>query len=170
MNAANAEYQGLVFAAHPTAHGFGWVVFESPNSVLDWGTASARPKRSARLIARFDRILKRYEPSVFVLEEFGEDVPRRGKNVRSLCREMLHRAACAGCETQVFRRSQIRACFDELEEMTRHDIAVAIADRLDELALRLPPVRTPWSSQDPRQSLFDAAAVALTYYAHTDGL
>jgi len=60
----------LVLAAHPTTRGFGWILFDGPHSPVVWGTVSAKPTRPTRLMVRFERILKRYAPDTFVLEEF----------------------------------------------------------------------------------------------------
>ncbi len=44
---------GLLFAVHPTAHGFGWAIFEGPDALRDWGVASVRGKTSAKYMQRF---------------------------------------------------------------------------------------------------------------------
>jgi hypothetical protein len=38
------------------------------------------------------------------------------------------------------------------------------SELLPELTARLPRVRKPWMSEDERMSIFDAAAMALTYF------
>jgi len=53
---------GLVLAVHPTSRGFGWVLFENPLAPVDWGLATVKAKRSARCLARFEKLLNRYEP------------------------------------------------------------------------------------------------------------
>jgi hypothetical protein len=166
MNAAPAKYKGLVLAVHPTSRGFGWVLFESPLSPIDWGNASAKKGRNARLSARFERLLNRYEPSALVLEEFeGRD--GRAERIQQLCRQFIHLAACRGMETPVYRRNAIRTVFASVGASTRYEIAQVIAQQVDALSHRLPRKRKPWESEDPRQSLFDAAALAMTYFAVT---
>jgi len=164
MKVAPPLQLGLVLAIHPTAKGFGWVLFESPMAPVDWGIASAKKNRNARLVARFERLLKRYEPAVLVLEEFEGRVGRTDR-VQMLCRQFIHLAACRGMETPVYRRNAIRTVFATLGATTRFEIAQVIATLLDAFSHRLPRKRRPWESADPRQSLFDAAALALTYFA-----
>jgi Holliday junction resolvasome RuvABC endonuclease subunit len=165
---AGPRNKGLLLAAHPTTRGFGWVLFEAPLSVLDWGIASAKAGRNARLIARFERLLKRYEPTVFVLEEFEGHEPRT-ERIQALCREMAHLALLHGADTVVFPRTAVRSAFAGSGATTRHEIAEVVAKHLDALSHRLPKKRKSWNSEDARQSLFDAAALALTYFARVMG-
>jgi hypothetical protein len=165
MTNAATQFKGLVLAVHPTSRGFGWVLFESPLSPVDWGIASAKQGRNARLLARFERLLNRYEPAVLVLEEFEGSTVRRVDRIQSLCRSMIHLAACKGMDTPVYSRAAIRTVFASIGAGTRYEIALAIAQRIDAFNHRLPRFRKPWLAEDPRQSLFDAAALALTYFA-----
>ena len=167
MKTAPTYQLGLVFAVHPTAKGFGWVLFESPLSPIDWGLASARTGRNARLLARFERLLKRYEPAVLILEAYEGRAAGRSDRIKDLCQSMQHLAACQGIETRVYERSAIRLCFASTGAHTRYEIALTIAQRIDALSHRLPRKRSSWMNGDPRQSLFDAAALAVTYFAAT---
>lgn len=164
MKTAPTHQLGLIFALHPTAKGFGWVLFESPLSPIDWGIASARAGRSTRLIARFERLLKRYEPATLVLEAYEGRSGSRVDRIQKLCRNMQHLAACQGIETRIYERSAIRMCFAPAGATTRYEIALAIAQRIDAFSHRLPRERARWMNEDPRQSLFDAAALAMTYF------
>ncbi|HEV2560732.1 MAG TPA: hypothetical protein VGT78_01200 [Rhizomicrobium sp.] len=165
MKAAAPSYLGLVLAVHPTSHGFGWVLFEGPLSPVDWGMASAKPGRNARLMKRFERLLNRYEPAVFVLESFeGRDATRVDR-IRRLCRSMQNLVACRDISIRIYSRAAVRTCFATIGATSRYEIALAIAQRIDAFNHRLPPKRRKWMNQDPRQSLFDAAALAITYFA-----
>ncbi len=167
MTAAATKQKGLVLAVHPTSRGFGWVLFEGPLAPVDWGLASAKKGRNARLMARFERLLKRYEPAVLVLEEFDGSITKRVDRIQHLCRAMIHLAASKGLETPVYRRAVINTCFASIGAVTRFEVAQAIAQHIDAFSHRLPRKRRPWDREDPRQSLFDAAALALTYFAVT---
>ena len=165
MKVASLAYRGLLLAVHPTSRGFGWVLFESPLSPVDWGIASARSGRNARLLARFERLLNRYDPAILVLEEFESGSAKRAVNIQMLCRSMIHLASCKGMDTKIYNRAVIRTVFSNIGAATRYEIAQAIAQRIDAFSHRLPRYRKPWIPEDPRQSLFDAAALALTYFA-----
>lgn len=155
----------LVLAVHPTMRGFGWALLESPSSPLDWGMVSAKTGRSIRLAARFERLLTRYQPSVVVFEEFESGHAKRSEHVRFLCRNFIHLAHCHGAQTHVFSRAAVRGCFSTIGAKTRFEIAQAIAQRIDVFKRWLPRRRLTWMPQDERQGLFDAVALALTYFA-----
>lgn len=162
----NARHKpGLVLAIHPTSRGFGWVLFETPLAPVDWGLASAKAKRSARCLARFERLLDRYQPKVVAFEEFDEHPARRANRIQELCRQMIKLASKRGIYTPIYSRDTIRECFESSGAKTRHDIALSIAEQIEVFRRRLPRARKRWDSEDVRQSLFDAVALALTYFA-----
>ncbi len=157
----------LVLAVHPTTRGFGWILFENPHSPADWGSASAKQGRKSKLLARFERILRRFKPDTLVLEEFEGSTIRRGTRAQDLCRAMLHAAQVAGLDTRVYPRDAIQASFAPLGATTRFEIAQAIAQQIEALRPRLPRERKAWMPEGHTQSLFDAAALALTHFAMT---
>ena len=138
-------------------------MFEGPDRPALWGMASVRKGRDGRLLRRFERLLRRYEPAVFVLEEFEAGSARRSKRVQERCSEMQYRAATQGMFTPVYHRDLIRAVFASAS--TRYEIAQAIAKRIPDFDHRMPRYRKAWLAEDARQSLFDAAALAMTYFA-----
>jgi hypothetical protein len=159
------QKHGLVLAVHPTSRGFGWVLFENPIAPVDWGLASIKAKRSVRSLARFEQLLSRYEPKVVVFEQFDEHPARRTNRIQELCRQMIALAGGRGIYTPIYSREIIRECFEKSGATTRHDIAVSIAEQIEVFRHRLPRERRRWDSEDVRQSLFDAVALALTYFA-----
>ncbi|MEI9996386.1 MAG: hypothetical protein WDM91_17440 [Rhizomicrobium sp.] len=154
----------LVLAVHPTTRGYGWILFDGPGSALDWGIVSIRRSRSTRLLTRFERILARNHPETLVLEDVDDASESRGVRATELSRSMLHLAHCAGMRTSVFPRSAVRACFAARGATTRAEVARAVADEIPALRPRLPAERKPWMPEGYSQSLFNAAAVAITYY------
>jgi hypothetical protein len=153
----------LVLAVHPTTCGFGWALFEGPLSPYDWGIASVRAGRNERLLKRFGRLLSRHHPSVVVFEEFEH--AGKADRIKSLCREMVHMARLHRADVAVYPQEAIRAGFQAIGANTRFEIAEVIARRIPMFAHRLPKKRKAWSSQDWRQCLFDAAAVAVTHFS-----
>jgi Holliday junction resolvasome RuvABC endonuclease subunit len=156
-----------VLAVHPTSRGFGWIVFSSPATPVDWGGASARGKRSGRLIERFEKIVSRWQPDILVLEKVGE---KKGssKRLRALSGAMADLASFKGMDIALYDRNDIRAVFASDGASSRHEIAAAIATRLNELGGRLPRKRPLGSAEQHQQGLFDAAALAMTYFARRE--
>ena len=165
MNPFDSNAELLVMAAHPTTRGFAWVLFESPLAPVDWGLASAKAGRNARLVARFERLLTRYSPDVAVFEEFDERDARQTERTRLLRRGLLHLASTRGSDVATYRRSTVQACFASVGATTRIEIAQVISSHIDAFSHRMPRRRSPGASGDVRQGLFDAAALAITHFA-----
>ena len=153
----------LVLGIHPTSRGYGWALLGGPNLILDWGIASAKARRSARSLTRFKRLLAKYHPHAVVFEEFEGCVARRAARIQALSRAMIREARLKKSGAFVYSRAEVRAEFPGAT--TRYEIAQGVAERLPPLRRRMPPVRKPWMSEDERQCIFDAAALALTHYA-----
>ncbi|MEI9933152.1 MAG: hypothetical protein WDM89_22130 [Rhizomicrobium sp.] len=155
----------LVLAVHPTTRGFGWALFERPGASIDWGIASAKAGRDARIISRFERLLKRYQPTMLVLEAFERS---RAERAKELYETFMHLAHCKDMPVHVFEKTAVNATFGLRAAATRHDLCKAVAEKIDALRHRLPPKRKPWVAEDSRQSLFVAAALALAYFARSE--
>lgn len=160
-----ARYSGLVLAVHPTTRGFGWVLFESAHTPAAWAIVHARVGREQRLVTRLKVLLDRYEPKVLVLESFEDSTTPRSPRIQRLCEAMIREAALHGIRTCIYERSTIRMVFQKSGAYTREQIAQVIAESVDDFSHRLPPARKRWNSVDHRQCLFNAAALAITYFA-----
>lgn len=155
--------QDRVMGFHPTARGFGWVVFEGPFRPIDWGLVSARKDKNATCLKRLDALLARFAPEGLVLEAYDRESSRRARRISRLGASVRRAADARGVETVVYHRSQVREAFAESGARTRREIAETVARHLDAFRHRPPPPRKPWDSEDGREALFAAAAVVLTH-------
>ena len=63
--------------------------------------------------------------------------------------------------------NELRVALLGTEKGTKHEMAESLATRFpDELALRLPPKRRPWESEDARMDVFDAVGLAVVSKAN----
>lgn len=152
---------GSVLAVHPTSSGFGWAFFDGIGALTEWGIASGKEGRKVRLLARFERLLTRFEPAVVVLEAHENE---RAHRIVMLCRAFMQAASAAGARTYTYDREAIAAALDIPARSSRYDVACRVAGLLPELSHRIPRKQAFGASEDPRQSLFAAAALALTYF------
>lgn len=157
------QLSGLVMGFHPTARGFGWVVFEGPFTPLDWGLVAARKDKNTVSLRRLEGLLDRFCPEVLVLEAYDRQTTRRAQRIAQLCEKVRFATDSRGIETAVYSRGEICAAFAEVRAATRRQIAEAVARHVDAFRHRLPPPRRPWESEDSRAALFAAAAVVLTH-------
>lgn len=155
----------LVLAVHPTVSGFGWVLFARPDVPLDWGVAYARTDCHAGIVNRFARLLSKHGPSVLVMEQFAGNGANRAFRIRRLCRAFERVARAGGIDAHVYDRTAAATLLGVPEGASRHEIAKAIASRLDAFRDKLPPKRAFGDAEATRQSLFNAAAVAFAHFA-----
>lgn len=155
----------LVLAIYPNARGFAFVLFEGPLSPVDWGIIEVRRKsKNAGCVRRIRAIFGRYTPDVLVLQDMSESGTHRANRVRRLNRAIEEFAVARHVPVVAYSRAQVRECFAESELATKQSIAELIAKRITAFERFLPPPRRIWMSEHARMGLFDAAALALTFF------
>jgi len=155
----------LVLSVYPTSRGYAFVLFEGPQSPYDWGVKEIRKKhKNEQTLASIHALIERYRPDYLIIEDHIEHGSRRSSRIRRLYRMIAHLAETEQIDLFRYSRRAIRACFEPAGARTKFEIAQAIARQIPAFAHRLPRVRKIWMSEDPRQSLFDAAALGITYY------
>lgn len=154
-----------ILAVDPTTKGFGYVIFEGPLRVVDWGAAAVRGEKNAGCLSRIQGLIRLYKPEVIVLESPRSCDTRRCDRVQSLLKDIRTQAGAWGVRVSVFSREQVREVFAPVGAKTKHQIAKVLADRYrEELSPRMPPFRQPWMSEDERMAMFDAAALAVVFF------
>lgn len=156
----------VVMGFHPTARGFGWVVFEQLAAPYDWGLVYARGDKNAACLRQLRLLLERHRPEYLALERVEGRTGKRASRLEILRRSVLTLAGEYGVEVRLFDRREVSRAILGHAEGTRQQVAEAVADHVHAFSHRLPPKRRPWESVDPRLALFGAAALALTTYAH----
>jgi hypothetical protein len=155
----------LILSIYATSRGFAFGLFEGPESPFDWGVREIdNPWRNRKCLGAIAEIIDRNQPCHIVIEDAAEPLSRRSVRVQQLYRSIATLADKNFVQVHRISKPAIRQCFAAVGAITKYEIAQAIAMRIPAFAIRIPPVRKPWMSQDSRQSLFDAVALALTYY------
>jgi len=150
-----------LLGVHPTSKGFGFVIFEGAQSLIDWGVVGVTGALNPESRRRVAVLLDRYTPSLIVVEDYFDKTSRRCARIQWLLKDIINLAALRNIRSQLVSRRAVRDLFVSEGNATKHQVAVAIAKRFPELAPRVPPPRKPWMSQDERMSIFDASALAL---------
>ncbi|MGE0356503.1 MAG: hypothetical protein AB7P08_06250 [Burkholderiales bacterium] len=155
----------LVLAIYATSRGFAFVLLEGPESPFDWGVREIdNPSRNQKCLGAIAELIDRNQPAHIVLEDTADPLSRRNLRVQHLYRSVEALANRNFVDVHRVSKQAIRDCFAGVGAVTKHEIAQAIALRIPAFAIRIPPVRKPWMSQDSRQSLFDAVALGLAYF------
>jgi len=151
-----------VLAIAPKPRGFGFAILESPTTLIDWGVKATRQQKEATTLAKVAELIRHYQPEVFVFEDCRKS--RRCPRVRRLLDHICNLAIHKSVRPRSVPASRVRKVFLSFHARTKHEIAQVIAQQLPDLAPRLPRYRKPWMSEDYRMAIFDAAALALTYF------
>lgn len=161
----DANPQNLVLSIYPFTRGFAFVLFEGPESPFDWGVKDVKEKhKNTKTLDEIKKLIDRFRPEVLVIEDLTNGESRRTSRIRKLYRMLAHLAAREYVDIERCKKSQIKECFGIVGASSKYEIAKAIAIQIPAFAHRIPPFRKPWMSEDSRQSLFDAAALGLTYF------
>lgn len=159
-----------VVAVYLNTRGFAFVVFESSLSPVDWGLRETRgPQKNCRCITKIERIVDRYRPSVLILQDTSLEGARRTQRIRDLNEDVVELAAIREIPVCAYSRTDVLTAFSEFGVETKRDLALVIAKHIPAFERHLPPPRKPWMSEDARMSLFEAAALALTFFHSAGG-
>ena len=109
------------------------------------------------------------QPSVLVVEDVHHASSRRGKRVKLLTEKMAELAESKGVTIVRYSRSEMLTVFDRMGAHSKDDIAAAVVKLVPELEPRLPPRRRIWESEHYAMAIFEAAALALTHFARSEG-
>jgi hypothetical protein len=155
----------LVTAIYLNSRGFAFVLFEGPVTPRDWSVVEARGKdKRERILSRIDGLLSRYKPDVVVLQDTSQTGTDRPHRIRRLNETIVETAEGHGFFVFTFSRAEVRQHFAYLGSVTKETIAAAIAKQIPAFERFLPPPRKLWKSEDARMGIFDAAALALTFF------
>src|SRR5438094_553982 len=131
---------------------FGYVVFEGPTELLEWGVRSFRNGVNEVRVPVYEklaRILDDYAPSTLALKELR--APTKTGSAGKLEKMLLAvqtEAKAHGIAVRVASRKAVRKAFRYVARPTKYTIASALAQSFPELAWKLPPKRKPWESED----------------------
>lgn len=154
----------FVAAIYLNHRGFAFVIFRDGLKLLDWGVIEVRGSgKRDKILARIGRLL----PSnlrVLVLQMMLPTEIHRPKRMRRLNDAIAELAKCRGMQVVFLSRNEIRVQFAHLGIVSRTRIAAAIARQVPAFARYLPRPKKPWKSEAARMAIFDAAALALSFY------
>jgi hypothetical protein len=162
---SNSARYSSVMSIYPNSRGFAFVIFESALAPLDWGLVEIRTQdKNQECLRRIGSLLERYEPAALILQDMTGDRAYRAGRIRNLNEAIAALAETQGIVIFTYSRARARECFQYLGNPTKQHIAEIIAKYIPEFDRYLPPPRKRWRSEDFRMGIFDAAALAWTFY------
>jgi len=155
------EKRVLALNVHPRS--FGFVVFEGPNRILDWGVRSFRTGSNAVKIpaaTKFLALLDEFRPSAVII---GERLTRRTAKQTRMLATIERQARSRRIPVKCISRRDVNRAFIGFES-NKYEVASALARQFPDLAVRLPPKRKCWQSENYQMGIFDAAALGVAYF------
>ncbi len=133
-----------------------------------------RPESHARLgCAKFSQRSECGEDSGSELDEFrpsavliGERITSRSAKQTKMLASIKRQARSRRIPVRCISRRDVNRAFVGFES-NKYEVASALARQFPDLALRLPPKRKCWQSEDYRMGIFDAAALGVAYFTRS---
>jgi hypothetical protein len=150
-----------VLSIDPTHRGFGYVVLEGSEHLIDWGVRHVQGSKNKASIQAASELMSFYSPQILVLEDVSSKNCRRWQRVRNLIEALDQLGRSRGFSVRRIAQAKVKKT---LSVSNKTQMAQAIAAKFPELRSRLPPERKPWMSEDERMAIFDAAGFAMTFF------
>lgn len=152
-----------VMAIAPSTRGFGFVVLEGQETLVDWGAKSVKGDKNARSLMKAAGLITHYQPDVLVLPNASSKNSRRSSRIKELVQAIIDLSKSRKIKVALFSPEQVKRYILAGGAGTKHTVAEIIAQRFEaELGPILPPKRSLWKSEDRRMDIFEAAALALS--------
>ena len=153
----------FVLSIYLNTRGFAFVLFEGPLAPVDWSVRELRgPRKHAHCLARIVTLLDQYLPDVLVLQDTAATL--RARRITKLNEAIAALAEARGLPVYLYSREKVREAFQRFGVTNKQGLAEIIAKHIPAFERYVPPPRKPWKSEDARMGIFDAAALALTFF------
>lgn len=144
-----------------TSRGFGYVVLETPEILIDWGVCQVRTEKRERSLVKVAALIHRFVPHVVVVEDTRHEKCRRGDHARGVIEVIANLAQTMDVPVDRVSTATVRGHYADLGETNKDDVARLIVDSFPELAPFLPKRRKVWMPEDERMAIFDAISMTL---------
>ena len=161
----NQPKQSCILAIAPSTRGFGFVILEGPETLVNLGVKGVKKEnKNVQSLAKVKKLITQYQPRTLILEDASAKGSRRAPRIRTLTRQIVKAAETLNLRVKLFSRDQVMKTFFPDDDGTKHLLAETMAKRFPEqLEWKLPTERKPWDSEDPRLSIFAAVALAMVF-------
>ena len=137
---------------------------EGEKTIVECGGRVADGDKNAQSISKMEKLLNFYRPGILVLQDVEAKGSRRAPRIKTLNRQIKAVAGKHNIQVKLISGKQMRSFLLGNPKGTKQEMAEKLAMLFpDELALRMPPKRKPWKSEDSRMDIFDAVALAVVF-------
>lgn len=140
------------------------MVFENGDLAMDWGVVEVRNNKLREGLQKARTLMHMAGPGVLVMEDQDHASSRRCERVKQLLDRLGVLGKEEGIRVKRYSRDDVLRAFGKRGAECKEDIAEKIAEVVPELSQVLPPHRREWHRERYTMPIFDAAALALTYF------
>lgn len=160
----NQHKHNRLMAVAPATHGFGYVVMEGGNSLVDWGVKIVKRDKNNGCLRWVDKLAEHFQPDVLVLQNTRTKDSRRSKRIQELTGQMIEWARGRKLKVAKYSGRTVTSLLSEGGKGTKHSIAERMAGLFpEELGPCLPKRRRIWMAENRKMAIFEAAALAVVF-------
>jgi RNase H-fold protein (predicted Holliday junction resolvase) len=139
----------------------GYAAFEPPARLVDFGVTRFKSEEAAAI--RLASLLLTVQPGALILRKISSTSSRNCPGTLAIQRLIRRLARRSSIRVAFVSERRLRACFNAEGVSTRYQVASFLSQKYPELAWKLPRPRKPWETEYRNMSIFDAAAIGMTY-------
>lgn len=145
----------------------GFAVFKGPTRLLDWGVRSFEDDHNTLRSSVSDRIavlLAFYEPFALVTRGRICHAASHKRKLAKIVSAIRVESRRSSTRFVVLTTSQVRNSFFSNGKITKHDLALSVAQQFEELTWKLPRRRKFYQSEAPAMVVFEAVANGIAFF------
>jgi len=162
------DKQKRVMALDVRSRRFGFAIFEGPNELLDCGVRGFRTRVVTVQVPPRQKLATLFDDFNVAVVVWRGPASRTSARKSSIGHALQRESLVRRIPVRLVTRGAVKKVFAG-SNGNKYEIASALAQRLPALASKLPSKRKCWQSEVHRMSMFDAAALAIAYFARLEG-
>src|SRR5262245_47829226 len=112
-----------VLAIDPAHRGFGYVIFEDSQHLVDWGVRHVHLDKNRASLVAVGELISLYAPRTLVLEDMDANGCRRSQRVRELAKSLERYARSRGLRVRKISRTALKRSFASLGARNKDQVA-----------------------------------------------
>lgn len=156
--------QARILAISTGHRGFGFIVMEDGDTLVDWGLRSCSSSNAVCVRTKTKALICQYTPETILLDSPVVQGRRKAPRTVSRLNEIHDLCNRFGVTVKQISRNQVMKVFS-VYGSTKQDLALGVIFRLPQLSKWYPGKRKTPQGESHRIKIFEAALLALTFYS-----
>ena len=166
------SYQSLkhpiTMVLYPNNVGFGYLICQGANEILDEGIQKIAPLSNKKLMKRVRYYFDYAMPNVVILRGWDSDAHKLSASRRKIINDIEKLAQSKNLKVFRYSRKEIKDVFQQFGSVSKFAIARQIASRFPYLKPKLPKYRKNGNPEAYYMGVFDCYALMITHFYLSD--